>query len=329
MAETALGARDGRGDWRPPYLLEPPAPLAWPPRPLGVLKWVFGFPGLLWPWNTMYLAIAAATWFFLTPPLASMRNFEVGWIAIVLGRNLGLTLMIFGAWHFYLYVFKGQGTDFKFTTRPLAKRSKRFSLGNQVYDNMLWTLGSAVPIWTAYEVVTLWAYANELLPFISWETNPVWFVALAVLVPVIREFHIYPIHRLLHWKPLYDSVHKVHHRNVNIGPWSGVSMHPVEHVMYFSGILIHWVIASHPIHALFHIQHAVFSPAQGHCGFDRVVIAGDRAVRIGNYFHYLHHRYFECNYSGDGLPMFDMLFGTFHDGSDAAQTRMNARLQEQ
>ena len=42
----------------------------------------------------MYLAIAAATWFFLTPPLATMRNFEVGWIAFVLGRNFGLTVVI-------------------------------------------------------------------------------------------------------------------------------------------------------------------------------------------------------------------------------------------
>ena len=77
MTDAALGIRDARGDWRPPYLLEAPAPLAWPPRPLGVLKWLFGFPGFLWPWNTMYLGIAALTWFFLTPPLASMRSFEV------------------------------------------------------------------------------------------------------------------------------------------------------------------------------------------------------------------------------------------------------------
>jgi sterol desaturase/sphingolipid hydroxylase (fatty acid hydroxylase superfamily) len=88
--------------------------------------------------------------------------------------------------------------------------------------------------------------------------------------------------------------------------------------------VLHWIIPSHPIHVLFHLQHAGLSPAQGHVGFDRVVVAG-KGVRIGNYFHYLHHKYFECNYSGDGLPIFDKLFGTFHDGSDAAQERMTAR----
>lgn len=328
MSDSTLGTRDGRGNWRPPYLVELPALFAWPPRPLGALKWLFGFQGYLWPWNSLYLGIAMATWFFLTPDLASMRDFEFGWIALVLGRNAAMMLLIVGTWHLYFYVFKGQGTDFKYTARPLATNSKSFLFGHQVRDNMFWTFASAVPIWSAYEVVTLWAYANDLLPFINWETNPVWFVALLVLIPALRDFHFYLVHRLLHWKPLYDSVHKLHHYNVNIGPWSGLAMHPVEHLLYFSGVLVHWVIASHPIHALFHLQHAAFTPAQGHCGFDRIVIKGDKEVRVPNYFHYLHHTHFECNYGGDGLTVFDKIFGTYHDGSDAAQEQIKQRLSE-
>ena len=59
-----------------------------------------------------------------------------------------------------------------------------------------------------------------------------------------------------------------------------------------------------------------------HSGFDRILVKGDKAVRLGNYHHYLHHKYFECNYSGDGMVIFDKVFGTFHDGSDAAQARL-------
>ena len=69
------------------------------------------------------------------------------------------------------------------------------------------------------------------------------------------------------------------------------------------------------------------APAKGHCGFDRVVVMGDKAVRLGNYHHHLRHKYFECNYSGDGMVVFDKMFGTLHDGSDAAQARLQqARL---
>ena len=327
MADTILGTRDQHGDWRPPQILEVPAPLAWPPRPAAVLKWVFAFPGYLWPWNAIYLGIALVTWFFLTPALASMQTFELWWIALIFGRNLGLAVLIYGAWHLYLYVLKGQGTDFKYTTKPQATNNKIFTFNNQVYDNMFWTLASGVTVWTAYEVVTLWAYANGLLPFINWETNPVWFVVLLLLIPAFRDLHFYLLHRLLHWRPLYEFAHKLHHRNVNPGPWSGISMHPLEHVLYFTGVLLHWVIVSHPIHALFHLQHAALSPPQGHTGFERIVVKG-KGVSVGTYGHYLHHKYFECNYSGDGVPLFDILFGTWHDGSDQAQERMNKRLQE-
>ncbi len=327
MTDTTLGTRDKAGNWRPPYVLQPPAPLTWPLRPAAIAKWFFAFPGYIWPWNTAYLGIAIVTWFFLTPALSSMQTFELWWIALIFGRNLGLAVLIYGAWHLYLYVFKVQGNDYKYTAKPQAKHNKIFTFNNQVYDNMFWTLGSGVTIWTAYEVVTMWAYANGLLPFINWETNPVWFVVLLLLIPAFRDVHFYLLHRLLHWRPLYEFAHKLHHRNVNPGPWSGMSMHPLEHLLYFTGVILHWVVASHPIHAIFHLQHAALSPPQGHTGFDRVGFNG-KGIPVGTYGHYLHHKYFECNYSGDGVPILDIVFGTWHDGSDEAHERMNKRLQE-
>ena len=327
MSDAILGTRDKRGDWRPPYLIEVEAPYRWPPQPLAVLKWLFGFPGYLWPWNCLYLATALATWFFLMPDLARMESFELWWIALILGRNLAMMVLYVGAWHLYLYTVKGQGTDFRYSARPFATHSSRFLFGNQVHDNMFWTLAGAVPIWTAYEVVMLWSHANGLLPFIDWETNPVWFVALLLIIPTFQGVHFYLTHRLLHWRPLYESIHHRHHRNVDVGPWSGLAMHPVEQLIFFSGVLLFWVVASHPIHALFYLQHLALAPAKGHSGFDRVVVKGDKSVRLGNYHHYLHHKYFECNYSGDGMVIFDKVFGTFHDGSDAAHARLKqARL---
>ena len=180
-------------------------------------------------------------------------------------------------------------------------------------------------IWTAYEVVTLWAYANGLLPFINWETKPGVVRCPAAADPGDSRDPFLLRSSPAPLKPLYRSAHHLHHRNVNVGPWSGLSMHPVEHLLYFTGVLVHWVVASHPVHAVFHLMHAGLSPAPGHCGFERIAAKGGKSMKIGNYFHYLHHQHFECNYSGDGMPLFDKLFGTFHDGSDEAAARMNER----
>lgn len=43
------------------------------------------------------------------------------------------------------------------------------------------------------------------------------------------------------------------------------------------------------------------------------------------YAHYLHHKYFEVNYS-DGLLPFDRWFGTWNDGTKKGDLMMKARL---
>jgi lathosterol oxidase len=42
--------------------------------------------------------------------------------------------------------------------------------------------------------------------------------------------NFYLIHRLLHWPSLYKMAHSLHHRNANVGPWSVLSMHPIEYI---------------------------------------------------------------------------------------------------
>ncbi len=76
----------------------------WPPRPKGVARWLFGWPGYLAPWNLVYFGIAALTWFVLTPSTATMEEFRPGWIVLVLLRNAALTLVWFGLFHARLYV---------------------------------------------------------------------------------------------------------------------------------------------------------------------------------------------------------------------------------
>ncbi|MCP5149199.1 MAG: sterol desaturase family protein [Ectothiorhodospiraceae bacterium] len=301
-----------------------PAPFRRPLRAGALARWFLGFPGYLWPWNLLYFAIALGAWLALTPSLATMQTLEPGWIGYILARNVVITSVFFGAWHLYFYVVKAQGKAFKYTERPPATDSKLFLFGNQVRDNIFWTLASGVTIWTAYEVLMLWAYANGWLLYVDWETSPVWFVVLLLLIPVFREAHFYVVHRVSHWRPLYDHAHYLHHRNVNVNPWSGMSMHPIEHLLYFSGPLIHLVLPSHPLHVLFHLFHTGLSPAKGHCGFERIV-AGERSLVCGNWFHYLHHTHFECNYGSDSVPVLDKIFGSFHDGSPEADARLKEK----
>ena len=90
-------------------------------------------------------------------------------------------------------------------------------------------------------------------------------------------------------------------------------MHPVEHVIYFSSLLIHLVVPSHPVLIMFHGYMLALSAIFGHTGFHEMLFARSRRVLLGHFHHQLHHRYFECNYGSVDFPL-DVWFGTFHDG---------------
>ena len=84
--KTDMEARGGRPA---PIVAEPM--FAWPPRPVVLAKYLFGIPGYFLPMNILYMGLAVVSWFWLTPDLATMKNFQWDWVAIIYGRTLALT----------------------------------------------------------------------------------------------------------------------------------------------------------------------------------------------------------------------------------------------
>eukprot|EP00927_Polykrikos_kofoidii_P061847 TRINITY_DN5667_c0_g1_i1.p1 TRINITY_DN5667_c0_g1~~TRINITY_DN5667_c0_g1_i1.p1 ORF type:complete len:355 (+),score=34.91 TRINITY_DN5667_c0_g1_i1:206-1270(+) len=279
-----------------------------------VAKYFLGYPGFFAPWNVVYFAITVASHAYTTPSLEECKAFHVAWLLPLFLRNLALLWLISGGWHALLYwPFQHNGVTNKYTPEFPTHSSTKFMFGSQTYENVWMSCASGVLVWSVYEAVFLRLWALGLLPgtYFDWWQCPVWSCCQLVAIPFWREFHFYWIHRMCHWKPLYNRVHYLHHKNVNPGPWSGLSMHPVEHLLYFSVVGIHMLVPSHPLHLFFNAQHTALTPAGGHSGFHGPFV--NDAVPGGSYFHWLHHRYFECNYGEATIPL-DRWFGTFRDG---------------
>ena len=70
------------------------------------------------------------------------------------------------------------------------------------------------------------------------------------------------------------------------------------------------------MHFIFQSQRTALMALYGHSGFAELVIneKTDFTIPHATYFHYLHHKYFECNYGDLTIP-FDKWFGSFHDGT--------------
>ena len=294
----------------------------WPPRPLRVLKWYGGawFPLTI---NLAILAVAFLSWQWLSPTLETARAPGL-WVAGIWLRNAVIVTLLAGGLHLWFHHYALQGTTLKYDPRPFPRQGRMFSFSSQLKDNIFWTVASGVTVWSLFEALCWWGLANGVLPGTTFAASPIWFVAFFFLIPVWESFYFYWIHRLLHTDALY-RFHALHHRNTDVGPWSGLSMHPVEHVLYFGTVFIHLVLPSSPVHVIFHLMFYGLTAITTHTGFEGLWFRQVKRVHLGMFHHQIHHRYFEVNYGNLDVP-WDKLFGSFHDGTEAGKARMRERL---
>jgi sterol desaturase/sphingolipid hydroxylase (fatty acid hydroxylase superfamily) len=195
-------------------------------------------------------------------------------------------------------------------------RDRTYRWGKTLH-NCFWSL-SGVAIWVVFENVFCHLWATGRLAYMPdtevFGPQATWwgvarFLAGLALIPLWRDSHFYFAHRLLHVKGIYKQVHALHHRNTDIEPFAGLSMHPVEHLYYYACILPNLIPAlvffSSPFHLLWNGAHLLLAPGASHSGFEDHFQA--------DAFHYMHHRYFEC-------------VAAFRRGATRARARFHAAL---
>jgi sterol desaturase/sphingolipid hydroxylase (fatty acid hydroxylase superfamily) len=326
MDDLKYGVRNKRGDWKPNAILEVAPIWAWPPNAAKALGWL---PGYFWPWNAFHMATALLYWRFVIPSVETMKTLAWGWALWLYATNALAIFAMYGSVELFYYVKRKQGTRFKFNGKfPSDEPSDVFWFKRQNIDNVLRSFLISIPLWTLVEVLFLWAFATGRAPWLSWADHPIYLAALVLLVPAIHEVHFFVVHRAIHWAPLYRWIHSIHHNSINPSPWSSLSMHPVEAFLYHSVAFWHLVIPSNPIVALFQLHVAGFGALNGHIGFDKLELTEDSALDSHAWAHYLHHKYFEVNYGGDGLIPLDKWFGTWHDGTKQGEALMQARFEK-
>jgi len=323
MDDLLYGTRNKRGDWSPRQ--HPEVAFFWS-RPLDLRAWGKFLIGYIWPWNAFHVAVTLLYWNVLLPDWDTMKTLSWSWVLwLYMVNGIGIFLM-YGSIEAIYYWKRKQGTRFKYNAKfPSEQPSDVFWFKSQNIDNFLRTYLSGIVFWTLVEVILLWTFANGYVPWLSWAQNPYYLALLVFLTPMIHEVHFFLIHRLIHTPFLYKWVHSVHHNSVNPSPWSSLSMHPLETFLYHAVALWHLVIPSNPLIGLLQLNMAGYGALNGHIGFDKLELTDDATLDSHAYIHYLHHKYFEVNYGGDGLIPLDQWFGTWHDGSKEGQERMEAR----
>eukprot|EP01084_Bolivina_argentea_P169356 293599_1 len=277
-------------------------------------------------WNIYFLLVYAFTNVtiyivaYLTYTFASFHqntDITIHDIIIIILRDLFITHFFYGLWNWILY------GDHKYRKKILVKKyNSKYPSQSEWKRDRFWTTISTL-ISSLYEIIFLHYYHNK---YFSYYTNYWQYLSYSLFWTLIivywKSFHFYLTHRLLHpwikqykWydfgRILFNYIHSFHHEIINPSPWSGLSFNQIETILYYSSILFPWIfgIKQHFGHFLIAKYHSTITPLRGHDCYDFP------GTGQSSYFHYLHHKYFNCNYGTEAVPM-DKLFNTFQDGSN-------------
>lgn len=326
MNDLSFGTRDKRGNWRPNEKLK--AGLI-PSNNFGAKTILLSIRNYVFGWNILFFAITVFYWIAVLPTISVMATLSWEWALKLLFVNAIGIITLYGFFEVVFYIKKKQVNRFKYNGNfPADKSSSTFLFSNQNIDNFLRSIFVTVPLGTAIEVLCLWVIASGLMPMSTFTDNPIWFCVLLLSVPLLHEVYFFFTHWAMHWPPIYKWVHSVHHNSINPSPWSSLSMHPIEGLIYFGTMLIQLLLFTNPFVIIYLWNHAAYGALVGHLGFDKFEINGDKNVNSHAYAHYLHHKHFDVNYSDDSILPLDKWFGTWHDGSAEGDQLMKERYQK-
>jgi len=259
--------------------------------------------------------------FPITFPYA--KQWEIGWVSKVIAFNLACEFIVYGFWHFITYGYSPENLKNR-KYNPVNQYTDKSFSGQFRREMIFTTLGFLQS--SGFQCVMMHLWASGKVPYyIDFWRYPIYSVLSLLFITYWREFHFYWVHRMMHpwWNGknglaqgdigafLYRWFHSLHHKSYNTGPFSGLSMHPVEHFFYYTCTLLSLVFVHHPLHFLYAKFHADIAPIGGHDGYSDPCGGAD--------YHWLHHAKFECNY-GTPLVDFDKLFGSWVDYEEYKKT---------
>eukprot|EP00659_Diplonema_papillatum_P019922 gene19922-30641_t len=272
-------------------------------RPDGWQLQFFNLPRYIWSPHLVWFLISMVVYFAFPYDLKNPARRAMTW-SLLLERctvHTATMLAFFSFWHVTCYVLKFSKRRWDETVEGPSK--------SRLFHNIWYCIlgGIQAGVWDAFFIHI---YANKMVPYtddaeaFSFSRAGAINAFLIVVVMMWRDTHFFLMHKFSHLRFFYKYVHALHHRNIQTEPFSGLSMHPVEHMYYFSSSGMLLFTGGSAFLPQWCLMHAVLAPAASHSGFED--------IWQSDAFHAIHHQKFECNYGSSDMPM-DHIAGTFRD----------------
>ena len=202
-------------------------------------------------------------------------------------------------WFSFIYALIAGGAYFVAIRRipesaAASGRAQRLRPGQLREELMLSVL--SIVIFAAQAAALVWLLRHGWL-VIDWQRSA-WHLLWELPVLYLwNDLHFFVIHRALHWKPLYRSVHIWHHRSVITTPFSAYSFHPLESFLLGSVMPLALVLHAFSPWALLGLTVlSLLLNVSGHLPHEQIR-NGFALLRPHSRYHNRHHREFHTHYA--------------------------------
>lgn len=225
---------------------------------------------------------------------------------IVVGRYFAIV----GVAYYFCYVRHAKDWAHK---KINPEKQPREIIRSEIYWSVLtsglFAVAGAVLVWT-------WENGYTRLYMDPGEYGYLYLVLSIPLLMFIHDTYFYWMHRLVHLKPFYQSVHKVHHESRDPSPFAAFSFHPWEALL--EAIILPLLALLIPIHVgvfLTFLMVMTVLSVVNHLGYE-LFPAGFARWPVARYLitatnHTLHHKTIRWNY-GLYFTIWDQWMGTHH-----------------
>lgn len=205
---------------------------------------------------------------------------------------------------------------------------------SMMYKEIGWSLLSILVFsLLAFPVLTLfrrgWSHYYFNINTHGWT----YFLVSVVVLIFIHDSYFYWCHRFMHWPPVYNRIHSVHHRFNTPSPMAAFAFHPGEaflEAIIFSSLPL--FVPLHPYAIVICLTYMTFMNVLGHLAYE-FYPKGFTKHGIGQWLntsthHAMHHRFSRCNY-GLYFNFWDRICGTnhpkYHEHFERVATRRQAQ----
>ena len=166
------------------------------------------------------------------------------------------------------------GLAFAIGYRPGAPHARKLQRampgGAQIRREVAWSM-AAVAIFGAVNGLLAWSGAlpHTRVYLDLGSRGPAWFALSIVVALVVHDAWFYWTHRLLHLRPVFPRVHRIHHLSTNPTPFTAYAFHPLESVVQAAGVvLIVFIVPMHPLAIVAFQTISTAVNVYGHSGYE-------------------------------------------------------------